>query len=399
MCKIFTRRRRRGDGIETRYLLRYVDLDGVSREFSRGRRNEVEAFKKTVCRCGSRRPTWRSPHSVRFKAVADKYIEVSQKGRAGRAPLSDQTLSAYRMYLRRHLLPILATEPMESFSRKDAHTLAETLVGRFKTRAAARHAFAVARVIFTYAVEREIIQSNPLMGVRIADNPNEGLADSQQDHRAKRRPPSHDVIQLLISAARDRRDSPREQVRNAWARYFPMLITLITTGMRAGEARGLQWKDVDFERKVVMVRRAAHIMTCEITPLKSKHGVRDIPMPDALATVLASMPGSRDGFVFGGPQSGRPSTHSQIYRLMWHDLCRSVGVSGYSLHSLRHYYISSLLERNFPIMDVSRWAGHCGAEFTLRRYGHVLSKPDYRKLSEAFKSASSDPTDENPIIS
>ena len=50
-----------------------------------------------------------------------------------------------------------------------------------------------------------------------------------------------------------------EKVLNVVAKdtfYYNLYVVAIDTGMRIGELMGLQWSDVDFEKKVVHVRRS-----------------------------------------------------------------------------------------------------------------------------------------------
>jgi integrase len=70
--------------------------------------------------------------------------------------------------------------------------------------------------------------------------------------------------------------------------YYPVYVTALQTGMRMGELFGLYWDDVDFERKVIMVRRAAKKMRggWGIGELKTKASYRTISISDYLVDVL-----------------------------------------------------------------------------------------------------------------
>ena len=66
--------------------------------------------------------------------------------------------------------------------------------------------------------------------------------------------------------------------------YRTMFAVAAMTGLRAGEILGLMLEDIDFERKVLHIRRSAycgHIQT-----VKSKSSRAPLPMPDALAEIL-----------------------------------------------------------------------------------------------------------------
>src|SRR5205807_5364849 len=65
--------------------------------------------------------------------------------------------------------------------------------------------------------------------------------------------------------------------------YAPLFSTLAGTGMRLGEALGLQWDDVDDAALKIHVQRA--ISGGRVEMPKSGHG-RDVDLSEALALVL-----------------------------------------------------------------------------------------------------------------
>jgi integrase len=66
-----------------------------------------------------------------------------------------------------------------------------------------------------------------------------------------------------------------------WRTFF---IVLALTGLRAGEALGLQWHDIDFHHKCIHIRRSAWYGKAQST--KSKASAAPVTLPDALAEVL-----------------------------------------------------------------------------------------------------------------
>lgn len=47
-----------------------------------------------------------------------------------------------------------------------------------------------------------------------------------------------------------------EAVQAHAPRYYPLFLTLLRTGLRMGEALGLQWGDLDFHGRFIEVRRS-----------------------------------------------------------------------------------------------------------------------------------------------
>src|SRR5262245_3181236 len=48
----------------------------------------------------------------------------------------------------------------------------------------------------------------------------------------------------------------------------------------------------------------------------------------------------------------------------------------YSLHALRHFFCSWLIERRKPLKEVQTQMGHSSATMTLDRYGHLFPRID-----------------------
>ena len=55
-------------------------------------------------------------------------------------------------------------------------------------------------------------------------------------------------------------------------------------GLRAGEALGVQWQDIDLDRKLMHIRRSAWYGQVQTT--KSQTSETVLPIPDALVTIL-----------------------------------------------------------------------------------------------------------------
>lgn len=69
------------------------------------------------------------------------------------------------------------------------------------------------------------------------------------------------------------------------AKYVPLFTFYLGTGCRMGEALGLRWDDIDFEKRVIHITYAAKYRPGTddkaqwmITAPKTKAGIRDIPM-------------------------------------------------------------------------------------------------------------------------
>ena len=208
-----------------------------------------------------------------------------------------------------------------------------------------------------------------------------------------------------------------ESVRRS--RYHSLWRLLFATGLRRGEALGLQWQDVDLDARRLTVRRNLQADSREgnirYGPPKSKRSTRTITIDPGTADELrrwrrrretehaafiADMekrlsayrtPGARlpelprelppDSAVFAGPDGSPmlPATVSDTFR-------RQVAKSGLPpmrLHDARHTHITHLLRSGEPIQNVSARAGHGSSFTTLTTYAHVIAGDDERTAARA----------------
>lgn len=117
-------------------------------------------------------------------------------------------------------------------------------------------------------------------------------------------------------------------------------------GLRRGELVALRWRDVDFTRRKLVVRRAVS-GDVEVTSTKSRRA-RDVPLPDQAAGALdrLSQRGdftSADDYVFAN-RLGRRLDGSALRRRV--DRARdAAGLPPLRFHDLRHTYGSQLVAR------------------------------------------------------
>lgn len=140
-------------------------------------------------------------------------------------------------------------------------------------------------------------------------------------------------------------------------------------GMRMGEVRGLEVRDVDLEGRRILVRRALS----EDVSLTTKSGrERVVPLVPELETRLLEamknkLPRAR---VVVAPDGETPRRQELLY-LFWKFL-KKQGLRRWSFHSLRHHFISELVRRGASLEAVRVLAGHSKLEMT-QRYCHATA--------------------------
>ena len=206
------------------------------------------------------------------------------------------------------------------------------------------------------------------------------------------------IIQVLDKLAEEVKLNPK---RKKSARLRPALMTIIFTGLRASELRGLRWQDIDLKAGKLTVRQRADKYH-EIGRPKTKAGVRTIPLAPHLVNILrewklACQPGAL-GLAFPSPK-GEIDQYSNLVR-KFTQVVRDAGLLDHlgepkytGLHSLRHFYASWCINPKdrggleLPVKVVQSRLGHAKSVMTLDIYGHLFpSTDDGKELAEGERA-------------
>jgi integrase len=167
-------------------------------------------------------------------------------------------------------------------------------------------------------------------------------------------------------------------------RFHAFISLSAFAGLRLGEAAALQVGDVDFLRRILMVsRQVQRANGGEIEIRAPKYGSeRTIFLADGLLDVLSAhvknycATGDKRSWLFEATP-GRPP-HQNTVGHQWRQACKRAGVTGLTLHSLRHFYASGLIAAGCDVVTVQRALGHAKATTTLNTYAHLWPNAEDR---------------------
>jgi len=168
------------------------------------------------------------------------------------------------------------------------------------------------------------------------------------------------------------------------------------TGLRRGELVALRWRDVDFERRKIVVSRAVS-GAIEATSTKSRRA-REVPLPDQAARALDRLAQRSDftwpdDYVFVN-RLGRRLDGSALRRRV--ERARdAAGLRALRFHDLRHTYGSLLVAGGVDLASVKAAMGHSRIT-TTERYLHARSASE---LADRFTRALAPVEGDAPTIS
>lgn len=156
---------------------------------------------------------------------------------------------------------------------------------------------------------------------------------------------------------------------NDWLR--PLIVFLLYTGARIGEALWLDWRDIDLNR--------GHV----IFPVDPSEGrrtknnePRGVPLHPRVRAALANLP-HRKGAVFRRPDgmpyakhSGEPRGASDGIRKAFSGACRRAGIRDFTVHDCRHTWATWHYAQNRDVLALQRLGGWKTLAM-VTRYAHV----------------------------
>ncbi len=299
-----------------------------------------------------------------------------------RSPLAHRPIGDLRVFEIERWFAERAMTPFESTGKIPAPSSMRALLDTLKAS-------------LNDAVRYGILTTNPCIGVE--------LPRSMEVRRAMW---TAEQVQLFLASTED-------------SRYSTLWRVLLATGLRRGEALGLQWVDVDLDRRILEVRRAVLADSRKDNsvygPPKTRRSLRTISLDsgtvDALqrwrrrretehAAFVAALerqlvafrtPGARlpelpqelpaESPVFAA-EDGQPMLPATVSDT-WRRQVRASGLPPCRLHDTRHIHLTHLLRAGEPIQNVSARAGHGSPFTTLNTYAHVMSADDERTAARA----------------
>jgi integrase len=157
-----------------------------------------------------------------------------------------------------------------------------------------------------------------------------------------------------------------------WA--MPVMLAAFT-GARQAEVLGLQWGDVDWNRRSAEIRRQWR--RGAFYEPKTKASRRTVELPDELISALKRWrlrcPKGEHDLVCPNAK-GRPMQSSDLLRTGLHPALRRAGIRQVRFHDLRHSFASNLLGAGVDVVTVSKALGHSNPHITFTVYAHAIPK-------------------------
>jgi integrase len=273
----------------------------------------------------------------------------------------DGTYSRYKSLLEKYIHPQLGTMPLDQINRS---TVRDFLAGQLKKPKTSSSAICLMKDVIsgvmTMAMEDELIKANPTQGIL------KRLKISRK-REIEIEPLTPEEVALFLQACKE-----------IYPEHFPIFLTAFRTGLRLGELLALEWGDIDWHNKLLVVKKSYRRK--RVTSTKTNK-TRRVDMSDQTIDTLKSLYIQRQKEAL---RSGRGEPVSIIFhrkntymeqnyiRRVFKRILLKAGLREIRVHDARHTFASLLLTNNESPAYVKDQLGHTNISMTVDTYGHLI---------------------------
>ena len=207
---------------------------------------------------------------------------------------------------------------------------------------------------FSWLVRKRKVQDNPLAEVS---------TKKRQRNAEQRKPFTEKEIAMILDALKNDRFR-KKCSRYSHAQYYPIVAFMIQTGVRNGEAIGLQVRDVLWQTGEIMICRAlARTSKGSNEAARKEKGtktnnVRFIPMNNFLFDLLKPLCVRKKGtdLVFTN-ESGRMIDDRMFQRRIFKPLLKELKIQDRDLYACRHTFATRVVQTGIKAHEVAYLMG------------------------------------------
>lgn len=294
--------------------------------------------------------------------------------KVARLSLKNSTRRGYQLILQAHLLPEFGSIRLNEITSRN---IGDFIYGCFKKGLRSGTVKNMKNCLS--AILRH---ANATDGY-IAGNPARGVSVPKPEEETAAREPDP-----LTWEEREHLESMFQELH---PRYYPLVLCGFRTGLRIGELIGLQWGDIDFFNKLLLVQK--NVTRGKVTTPKSRSSKRPVRMTAQLVTVLqehkAAMKAEkmRKGWasfpewVFPNEEGGFLSYPNLVHRV-WNRAFEKSGLRRRTPHDMRHTYATLRLSKGDNLAEVAKEMGHSTPQITYQTYYKWLPTESRSNIDE-----------------
>lgn len=288
------------------------------------------------------------------------------------------TFNSRKDILRLHILPRFK----DYFINKiDVRMCQEAVNHWYSTYTEASRLTNIVSRIFQFAINQGFCRDNPMLKTIRPKNTHKKSYDAPFYEKEE--------LQQFLKAVKE----------NELFRDYALFRVLAFTGLRRGELLGLQWRDINSQKKTLSVNRTVFYdkdqKQYKFGDPKTKDSKREIGIDDTTIRVLLKWKNIQREFFLGrGINAGSTkqlvfASHTNHFisethlRRLIKRVTEDYELPHITIHGFRHTHSSLLFEAGIDMQNVKDRLGHSDIKTTMNIYAHV-TKSERRKTADLF---------------
>lgn len=165
--------------------------------------------------------------------------------------------------------------------------------------------------------------------------------------------------------------------------WFKVYVNIfLFTGMRNAEIWGLEWKDIDFENEIILVRHKPE------KGKKVKTGLdRDVPIKPRLLEILKWWQKETGGksWLFVNTRGQKRKNNDMTFRRLWAEtieMCEFEDKENFTPYSLRHTFATWEMNQNSNAIKLSITMGHQDVQTSMNYAKRILKVDDKKRFGD-----------------
>lgn len=356
-----------------RYASQYFDTKAMAQKFERDKLHEIEFQELTGVQF--------TDHTYN-EIYQFWYLNASSRKR-------ETSLIKDAQMHRDYVEPSLGNLKISEIKSHVFEQIVASMIRKGLSKASVNKVIQHFKAVFNHSFNNELIARNPAKAYKQLKIDKKEMGYFSQD----------EMDRLLTYTSR------KYVGENRWKHV--LYLTLFLSGKRLGEALGLEWHQINFDKNVILISQMWCALENKLIYTTKGRKDRPIPLNSALKIELAAIRSfSKSSFVFSSSKD-KPIDPSHFRQRHWEKDIKACGIRPMRIHDTRHTYASLFMMNGGNLYDLQTVLGHSSIN-TTERYAHLsnshlanvrdIIKPNISVEGTLLRLEKKESTNSNPLI-
>jgi integrase len=283
--------------------------------------------------------------------------------------LSPATIDGYKRTIKNYINPYIGHLKLEKINALQLQKFINQLYEDDAGDRTVKYCKQILSSALTWGANMGLVSSNPCSKIQL-----------KRKEKQEKTYLEEDEFQKLLAA-----------LHNEPLKYQTLTMLAVLSGARRGELLALKWQDIDFEKRIMSIKRSAQYLPGQgifTKEPKTKSSIRTIALPqmsiDYLEMYKAYQNEKRlsmgdkwhnEDYIFTNSY-GELLNPSSTINDWFRPFMQRNGLPKITFHDLRHFHTSFLLSSGLDVKTISKRLGHSSTAMTLEVYSHVFKSAD-----------------------